>query len=497
MIASRLSASHRLVEAEEVAAMGLKTAPRHGRLIFEHAFALVRQGRVEAGVDALAKALKQQGGEANLRMLLAFSLNYDARATLDEVAAAHLQYGISLRRVAGPAMKASDLVAAREAKFSRAEHPRLRIGFVSADLYRHSVTYFLEPLLAAMPKDRFDVVMLSSSAKEDDVTARLRTHASEWLRASGMDHDAFTSAARSLGLDVAVDLSGLTSGHRQMAFARRIAPVQVSYLGYPHASGVDTFDARITDAIADTPNARNVMGEAIVRLPGCCVCYKPAKDVPPIRERAGVSAGGTGDDGAASGVRFGCFGNLAKMNDMTLAAWSRVLAGVPASVLVLKNHAFADRFVRGEARAGATTIVDRLRAAGIDGSRVEIREPGKDEVSHLDAYNDVDIALDTFPYHGTTTTCEALFMGVPVVTFAGDRHASRVGKSLLTAAGCTSWCGESEDEFVEKAVALGHAGPRDVITRRALREQVLSSALCNAKSHAAEFANAIESLVKR
>lgn len=477
--------------------MGLRASPRHVRLIFEQAFALVRQGRVEAGVDALARAIKQQPTEPNLRMLYAFSLNYDARATPDDVAAAHLQYGIALRRVAGPAMKQNELASARETRFPRATHPRLRIGLVSADLYRHSVAYFLEPLLANLPRDRFEILALSSSPKEDDVTARLRTHTSQWLTAKGMDHDAFTHAARELSLDVAIDLSGLTAGHRQMAFAKRIAPVQVSYLGYPHASGIDTFDARIADAITDPPSARNLMGEHIERLPACFVCYAPAHDTPPIRERDGSDVGGTTNGHARARVRFGCFGNLAKANRATLGAWSRVIAAVPGSVLVLKNHAFADRFVRGDPRIGATTILDRLRGADIDPSRVEIREPGKDEISHLDAYNDIDMALDTFPYHGTTTTCEALVMGVPVVAFAGDRHASRVGKSLLTAAGCAQWCGKDENEFVENAIELGRAGPRDVVTRRSLREQVQSSALCDATTHAAEFANAIESLVKR
>jgi len=473
--------------------MGLKASPRHVRLLFEHAFALVRQGRVEAGVDALAKAVKQQPAEANLRMLHAFSLNYDARATPDEVAAAHLQYGVALRRVAGPAMKASELIASREAKFPRARFPRLRVGFVSADLYRHSVAYFLEPLLAHLPKDRIEIVLLSSAAKQDEVTKRLRTHASEWLDASGMDHDAFTLAARSMGLDIAIDLSGLTSGHRQMAFARRFAPVQVSYLGYPHASGIDTFDARIADGVTDPPSARNVMGERVVRVPGCFVCYAPPQDVRRIREQIALVAQ-PGASGRSGGVRFGCFGNLAKINRATLAAWGTVLDAVPDSTLVLKNHAFADKYVRGEPRAGATSIVDRLTAAGIDASRVQMREPGKDESEHLDAYNDIDLALDTFPYHGTTTTCEALVMGVPVVTFAGDRHASRVGKSLLTAIGSAQWCGENEDEFVTRAIELASAGPRDVAARQALRDQVLASALCDAKAHALEFARVVESL---
>jgi predicted O-linked N-acetylglucosamine transferase (SPINDLY family) len=277
----------------------------------------------------------------------------------------------------------------------------------------------------------------------------------------------------------------LTSGHRQAAFARRIAPVQVSYLGYPHASGIDTFDARLADAITDPPGAPNVMGERVIRLAGCFVCYRPPQDAPPIREARGP--GGP--------VVFGCFGNLSKVNRETLRVWGRVLDAVPGSRLVLKNHALGDRFVRGEARPGTRSAIDRMREAGLDLSRVELRQPGADEAAHLDAYNDIDAALDTFPYNGTTTTCEALVMGVPVVTFGGDRHASRVGGSLLRAAGCGDWCGEGEAAFVAKAVEMADSGPRGLPARAALRDRLLASSLCDAQRHAAEFVAALSGAI--
>jgi protein O-GlcNAc transferase len=487
-IAARLAGAHRLVEAEEVATMGLKADPRHSRLVFEHAFALLRQGRAEEAVDALRRAAQRQPQDANVRMLLAFALNYDARATPSEVAAAHLQYGMALRRVVGPAARAEDLVRQREEKFPRASHPRVRLGFVSADVYRHSVTYFLEPLLEHLPRERFEVFVLDSSRKHDEVTARLRGLVEHWSEMESMDHAVFAMAARELALDVAVDLSGLTSGHRQAAFARRIAPVQVSYMGYPHASGVDTFDARLADEITDPPGAPNVMGENVLRLPGCFVAYRPAGDVPTIRDS-------TREVGVAP-ITFGCFGNLAKINRATLGVWARVMHTVPGSRLVLKNHALADRFLREEARTGSKTLLARLGDAGLDVARVELRQPSASEAEHLGAYNDIDVALDTWPYNGTTTTCEALIMGVPVVTFAGDRHAARVGASVLGTCGCLAWCASDVDGCVARARAVAGAGPRSKAQRNELRRQVLASTLCDSQRLGKEFAAAIEALLQ-
>lgn len=466
---SGLASAWRLMEAEEFAAAALAKHPRSTPLIYAHAFGLLRQGRVNECVEVLRRALTREPHEVNLCILNAFASNYDPRASASEVASAHLRVGAAFRRVVGTP-------ARLESTFRLGARP-VRVGLLSADLYRHSVAYFLEPLLAHLPRDRVEVVALDSSRVSDAVTNRLRARVSAWHDLADLSHDAFADAARAMSLDIALDLSGLTAFHRLRALATRIAPVQASYLGYPHACGLDTVTTRIADHATDPEDAPNRMAERIVRLDGCFLCYQPPDDAPPIRAK-GQERGG---------IVFGSFGNLAKINRPLVMAWSRVLDAVPGSRLVLKNHALADARLRGALPA-------RFRSWGIDPSRVEFCEPPPNERDHLDAYNDIDIALDTFPYHGTTTTCEALLMGVPVVTWAGDRHASRVGRSLLSAAGFGSWCGESEDRFVTIAIELASGGPRDVPRRTELRERVLASSLCDARRHAALLATALEEI---
>ena len=466
---SRLTAAYRLMDAEELAVSSLAASPRHQPLLHAHAVALFLQGRLDECVDALHRALALHPLDSSLQIMLAHALNYDHRASVDDVAAAHRRAGTILRRGVG--------VPARLARASRTDRP-LRVGIVSSNMYRHSVAYFLEPLLAGLPRERIAAVVLNGSRVTDAVTARFRAYASEWHEMGRLGHGDFADAARALRLDVALDLSGLTWGHRQKSFAMRIAPVQAMYLGYPHASGVDTLDARIADAITDPPDAPGVQGDSIVRLPRCFLCYRPPSDAPPIAETGRTHAG----------VVFGCFGNLAKINRPLVESWARVLAAVPNSTLLIKNHALYDERTQA-------AVPERFRAWGLDSARLELRSPPLDEREHLAVYNEVDVALDTFPYHGTTTTCEALLMGVPVVSHAGDRHASRVGASLLAAAGCAEWCAADVDGFVRTATALGLAGRRAAAERSALRSQVLASSLCRSEEFGAAFAAALESSV--
>lgn len=468
-VVSHLASAWRLLDAEELARRTLARHPTSDALNYAHAFGLLKQGRATECVDHLKRALARHPYEPNLAILNAFSLNYDDRASASEVAAAHLRVGIAFRNIVGAPVKL--------AKTYRAGQRPVRVGLLSADLYRHSVAYFLEPLLANLPRERVEVVVLSSSRNRDGVTERLKTHASEWNEWADLSHDAFADAARSKALDVVVDLSGLTAFHRLRALSTRLAPVQVTYLGYPHASGLDTAGTRLADAVTDPPEAPNLMGERTVRLPGCFVCYRPPEDAPAIRER---------EHGGAP-VVFGCFGNLAKINPALVGAWSRVLEGVPGARLLVKNHAFADSGLREEVPA-------RWRSWGLDTSRLDLAVPPAAEREHLDAYNEIDVALDTFPYNGTTTTCEALLMGVPVLTFAGDRHASRVGASLLSAAGFSGWCAADVDGFVEAAVAMGREGVRNVTQRQSVRQQLLASSLCDGRRLGEVFATAMEAV---
>ena len=278
---------------------------------------------------------------------------------------------------------------------------------------------------------------------------------------------------REHGIDILVDLSGHTSGNRMMLFARKPAPVQLTWLGYPATTGLPTIDGRITDAVADPPgDADRLHTERLIRLDGGFLCYRPydkAGAVAPLPARG------------AGHVTFGSFNNRAKLSPRTIALWAEIMGQVPDARLLLKATQFKDAGTRERCR-------EAFVAAGVAGERIEILAPLPDAGEHLALYGRVDIALDPLVYNGTTTTCEALWMGVPVVTLRGDRHAARVGASILTTTGLASLIAETPDRYV--AIATRLAGDLDALAqlRAGMRERLRKSPLCDA----AGFARAME-----
>lgn len=430
---------------------------------------LLEAGLPEAAADMLREHLASFPRDLNAQGLLAFAANYDPRATNHDLLLEHARFGMLLRERAGPARTRDGVRPARH------RTGPIRVGFVSGDLRRHSVACFMEPLLAGLSRAHVETIAYALHRVDDEVSGRLRVLAGGWRALPDADADTLGEAVRRDAPDVVVDLSGLTRGHRLAAFARRLAPVQGAYLGYPASTGVDTIDARLVDAATDPPGAPPEGSESIVRLHRCFVAYGPIVPLPPIATPA------------RRGPVLGCFGHLAKINDRVLAAWGRVLARVPGSSLLVKSISLDDPLVRAK-------TLDRCRVAGIDPARVELRPRTTREEDHLAAYDAVDVALDTFPYNGVTTTCEALAMGVPVVTFPGDRHAARTGASILRAAGVGEWCAKDEGGYVELASRLAEAGARGESERRSLRERVLASALCDAAALGEAFASAMARL---
>ncbi len=276
-----------------------------------------------------------------------------------------------------------------------------------------------------------------------------------------------------------VDLAGHSGQNRLHLFARRLAPVQVAYLGYPNTTGLVEMDYRLTDEIADPEGAADHQHtERLVRFSPCAWTYAPSDAV----ESAGaVPAAGQGD-----GIAFGSFNNLCKVSDTTLRLWAAVLDAVQGSRLVLKAFGLDPE-----------RVSRRLTEAGIDPARTSLLLPAKDVASHLACYRHLDVALDTFPYGGTTTTCEALWMGRPVVTLAGDRHASRVGASLLHAIGRPEWVAQTPGEFVRIASRL--AADRESLSRESsgLRDRLKKSILFDHRGQAERFGQALRTCWRR
>jgi predicted O-linked N-acetylglucosamine transferase (SPINDLY family) len=331
---------------------------------------------------------------------------------------------------------------------------RLRIGYVSPDFCDHPVARFFEPLIAAHDSSKIESFCYAASSNQDEVTARIKANCAHWVPIESLSDDAAAARIRHDQIDILVDLAGHTANSRPLLFARKPAPVQVTWLGYPNTTGMSAIDYRLTDAVADPPGLTDRWhSERLVRLPHGFLSYQPSTNVPevvvPPSERTGF-------------ITFGSFNNPAKLSDQTIALWAKILKRLPNSRMLLKGRAFKDR-------EACANHLERFARFGVDASRIELEGLMASQDDHFRAYGRMDIALDTMPYNGTTTTCEALWMGVPVVTMAGDHHVARVSTSILTHLGLPELIAAGRDDYVERALALASDPVRLADYRRALR----------------------------
>jgi len=338
---------------------------------------------------------------------------------------------------------------------------RLKIGYVSSDFRDHSVMRFFQSVVTSHDRDRVEVICYSNVRRPDQTTHRIRDHADMWRDIVGVGDEQAKEIVVKDRIDILVDLVGHTGDHRLLLFGRRPAPVQVTYLGYPNTTGLSTIDYRITDGDADPVGmTESHHTETLIRLPDSFLCYSPPFDIPQRPLHRGRE------------TTFGSFNNLAKITSEMLELWGRIVCSVPNSKLVIKSVGLScarvrERFYRN--------LADR----GVHPSRVALLPYDPSSREHLLTYHKIDIALDTFPYHGTTTTCEALWMGVPVVSLAGHAHVSRVGVSLLRRAGLTPLIATTMDEYFERAVALAGDHEQWKAFSSNIRERLRLSPLAN------------------
>ncbi|MBL8826718.1 MAG: tetratricopeptide repeat protein [Planctomycetaceae bacterium] len=348
---------------------------------------------------------------------------------------------------------------------------RLRIGLVSPDLRMHPVGRFIAAWFEHHDRTQFETFVYADVQRADDWTAWLQARAAIWRDVRHWKHATLAEQIVADEIDVLVDLAGHTSHNRLPVFAMRPAPVQISYLGYPNTTGLTTIDYLITDAIADPPGYESHYTEHLLRLEPGFTCFYPPEVSPDVNE---LPAGESGM------ITFGGLHNLAKLNDDVLDLWADLLRATPNSRLLLVRDALC-----GSAK---TRISDALVSRCIDATRFELRH----ELigGHLAAYNQIDIALDTFPWSGHTTACEALWMGVPVVTLATDRHAGRMVASVLHSIGRDAWVATNRDQYL--AIAQRLAGDHEQLAtlRRNLRRELVASPLCDTVRFSDQLAGA-------
>jgi protein O-GlcNAc transferase len=442
----------RPVDAEVPARKAVALAPDLRQARFILARVLGEQGRHLEAVDHFRKLLTAQPDDDAAWSGVLFSMNYSEQFSTREVFEEHVKYGERFAKAPAVAINASGLQSGR----------RIRVGYLSPDFWLHSVAHFMLPILSHHDRGAVEVFCYHTGRHEDAMTVRLRDCAEHWRDTAGLSDAELERTLRGDELDILVELTGHSDHHRLTMLARRVAPIQVTYLGYPNTTGVPAIDYRITDARADPPDiAEQFCVEKLVRLPETFLCYAPPAvtvetTAAPVRRNGHIT--------------FASFNNFAKLSPVTIRLWSRILASLPDSRLLIKTRGLQDPGLRA-------LLLQRFLDQGVDRDRIKLTPPILDQREHLQTYNEVDIALDPFPYHGTTTTLEALWMGVPVVTLEGDRHPARVGASILSCLGLDEFVAHSEDDYVQIATRLsGPSSPLDVL-RRSLRSRLSESPL--------------------
>ncbi|MCP4328326.1 MAG: tetratricopeptide repeat protein [Alphaproteobacteria bacterium] len=408
-------------------------------------------GRAEESLAHYRRAVEIDPAFSHGQSNLLFASHYVPAVEPLDLYQEHVQRG---RIIAGgaevPAAPACDRTVDRP----------LRVGYLSPDFRTHPVGFFIEPILAHHDTKRVTTFAYHNSGSPDETTARLKNMVAEWRDVRPLGDAELVDLIRGDRIDILVELSGHTANNRLPAVAQRPAPVQVTYLGYPDTTGIPAVDYRLTDRWADPPGeADDLATETLVRLPDGFLCYQPPADLPDLVPPPARTVGH---------VTFASFNNIAKTHPLVIEAWARILDAVPESRLLLKSRAFENLDIR-------TYFSEQFTGHGISLDRVALVGATATIFEHLALYNEVDIALDTFPYNGTTTTCEALVMGVPVITLAGRSHVGRVGVSLLSSRGVTDTIASDTNDYVARAIELAGNLDRLAQRRQTLRRDFMAA----------------------
>ncbi len=436
---------------EQALALAPDFAEVHGSL------AIVRkeQGRLGEALAGFRRALALKPDAARLHSGLLMALCYSPDLDDDGLAAACRDWGRRHGRLSEPRVPL--------APADGASGRPLRVGYVSSDLRRHPVGWFLAAVWPAHDPAEVTIHAYSGVVVEDAMTRHLRAHAAVWRETTRLSDADLAAQIRADNIDVLVDLDGHTERNRLTVFAHRPAPVQITWLGHGHTTGLDAIDAALMDEDTAPPGAERWFSEAVIRLPGGRLCYAPPDYAPPVGPPPCLSRGR---------VTFGSFNNLAKVSPAVLRVWAGVLAATPGATLRLHWKSLADQSERTRLRAAFAAVggcEDRLELGG-----------AMPHPELLAAYGDIDIALDSFPFGGGLTSCEALWMGVPVVTWPGSRPLSRQTLGFLSALGLAGeLAADSAEAYVALAAGLAAAPDRLAALRAELRPRMAASALCD------------------
>jgi protein O-GlcNAc transferase len=410
----------------------------------------MEQGRADCAVDCFREAVAQAPEDEILRSNLLYALNFDSRASPEQVFREHCEFGMHFDRLGAGAPLA-------RWRPKRA----LKIGYVSGDFCDHPVSYSFEPILDNHRRRAFQITLYSSTPKPDVVTKRLRRRADRWRDVHAASDEELAGMVGRDRIDILVDLTGHTSIARLGTFARKPAPIQVNFQGYPNTSGLAAMDYRITDEWADPPGmTERWHTERLVRLPGGFLCFRPQESPPAVGKPPCLKGGP---------ITFGSCSKPLKWTRVAIEAWAAILRRVPDSRLLL-HHSTAE--------GTQARVLETFFSLGILPHRIGFAG-ALEWPAHWEWFHQVDLALDPFPYNGTTGSCETLWMGVPFITLAGRTHVARVGVSLLTRIGLEHLIARDVEEYIDMAVKLAADRPALQSLRSGMRRRMRSTTLMN------------------
>lgn len=453
----------RLDEAVDAYEAALAIEPEFADALVNLGSARREHGRIEDAIELYERALRNSPDSISAATNIALTMHALPGITPDQILARHREWDAACAR----ALQITPRVHGRDP--SAAER-RLKVGLVSADFGFHPVGYFTIGFAEHHDRDAIEVICYSGRAAPDAMTERFHAAADGWVETRALSDSALAERIASDGIDVLFDLSGHTTDNRLGTFACKPAPVQISWSGYPGTTGLAAMDYLVCDArhVGEGETAHHA--ERLIRMPAAFVCYSPPPTAPDVGPLPALANGF---------VTFGCFSNPSKINPALLDRWGRIMQALPGSRLVMIYRHL-------DHRANRERILGALGAYGVDPSRIDIH--GKRPPEHfLEGYNGIDIALDTHPYSGGATTCEALWMGVPVLTLPGATFASRHALSLLTAAGMDEFVATDEDDYLARTVALAGDPEKLAEMRAGMRGKMAASALCDAAGFTASL----------
>ena len=429
------------------------------------------QGQLDEAVECYNQAIKLQPDLSMAYNNRNCALNYFSELTQTDIFQKHLefeeQFGLKI------------LKDKQTVRLNKSKNTRLRVGYISADFNSHSVGYFFEPLLKHHDHNIINTYCYYNNITEDSTTKRLIDVSEHWRSIIRMNDKDIVNLIRKDKIDILIDLSGHTKGNRLTVFPHNPAPIQVTWLGYPNTTGLSSIDYRFTDEIADPiGEADKFHSEELVRLPKGFLCYQGNESVSTNKALPCLKRGY---------ITFGSFNNLTKITPQVIKIWSRILQAVPNSHLLLKSKQLSDSSTKSR-------YLELFKEEGISEDRLELHSWMPEKDGHLRLYGHVDIGLDPFPYNGTTTTCEALWMGTPVITILGDRHVSRVGASILTHVGLEEFIATDIDEYINMAIKYANNMDSIKSIRAGLRHNMKNSDLCNADAFARDVEKVLDEM---